>query len=108
MTSPKFKDNDLTSFGYTLGLISGKWKLLIIFYLHHHHTLRYGELQRRLTGITPKTLSQTLKELETAGLVLRTAYPEVPLRVEYNLTTDGESLFPIVRLMCQWGDEHKN
>ena len=107
MSTSKFKDNDRTSFGYTLGLISGKWKLLIIFYLHHQPTLRYGELHRLLSRITHKTLSQTLKELEVDGLILRTQYPEIPLRVEYQLTANGESLFPIIQSMCQWGDTHR-
>ena len=75
--------------------ISGKWKMRILFMVGAHGTLRYGELRRLLDGVTHKMLTNQLKELAADGLVQRIDYAEVPPRVEYRLTADGQALMPI-------------
>ena len=75
--------------------ISGKWKLRILFMVGAHGTLRYGELRRLLGSVTHKMLSAQLKELTADGLLTRRDYGEVPPRVEYALSADGEALMPI-------------
>jgi DNA-binding HxlR family transcriptional regulator len=84
-----------------LDLLAGKWRPMIIFWLLEG-PLRFNELQRRLGGITHRTLSKTLKEMEVAGLVARTDYGEIPPRVDYALTADGESLRPVLEAMEGW------
>jgi len=84
-----------------LDLLAGKWRPMIIFWLLEG-PLRFNELQRRLGGITHRTLSKTLKEMEAAGLVARTDYGEIPPRVDYALTADGESLRPVLQAMETW------
>lgn len=102
------EDTDGTYFGYTLSLINGKWKLLILYTLGKNGMTRYNELQRKIGGITYRTLSAALKELESDGLVLRTEYPQIPPKVEYSLTEKGETLLPILAAMCDWGKQYKS
>lgn len=102
------EDGKDTSFGYTLSLINGKWKLLILYNLGKYKIVRYNELQRIIGKITYRTLSATLKELEADGLVHREEYPQIPPKVEYSLTSKGESLLPILAAMCDWGEIYKN
>lgn len=87
-------------------VISGKWKILIIWYISFYKMQRFNELQRRLDGITHATLANQLKELENDGLISRKAYPEVPPRVEYTLTDLGESFVPLLRQMQAWSEEN--
>jgi DNA-binding HxlR family transcriptional regulator len=101
-------DSQGTCFGYTLSIINGKWKLLIIFYLSQNGPVRYNELQRMIGKITYRTLSSTLKEMENDGLVHRKEYPQIPPKVEYSLTKKGMSLWPIIQEMCQWGEANKD
>lgn len=100
-------DNEETSFGYTLSIINGKWKLLIIYYLSKSGAVRYNELQRMIGKITYKTLSTTLKEMVDDGIIHREEYPQIPPKVEYSLTEKGKTLWPIIQAMCQWGDFNK-
>src|SRR5208282_5624330 len=90
---------------YTLSVIGGRWKVLILFQLSQA-TRRFSELQRLLSGITQKMLTQQLRELEHDGIVQRTVYPQVPPKVEYRLTPLGETLKPVVGAMCRWGVQH--
>ncbi|MBI2857506.1 MAG: helix-turn-helix transcriptional regulator [Chloroflexi bacterium] len=83
-------------------VVSGKWTLLILRDLLEG-TKRFGELRRSLGGVSPRTLSQRLKELEDAGVLRRTIHAEVPPRVEYTLTEKGRSLGPILDQMRAWG-----
>lgn len=92
-----------TSFGYTLSLISGKWKMIILYLLSGHEVIRYNALQRKIGAITYKMLSSQLKELEVDGLINRKEYPMIPPKVEYSLTPRGKSLIPILDAMCEWG-----
>lgn len=93
-------------FEYTLSIISGKWKLKVIYLLACSGTLRYGELKKNIEGITHKMLSSQLKELENENIILRKEYPQIPPKVEYSLAAKGKSLIPIVRDMCKWGKEN--
>ncbi|MGO1244216.1 MAG: winged helix-turn-helix transcriptional regulator [Sphingobacterium sp.] len=103
------KDQLETSCGmaYTISVISGRWKLSILGFLLDDKVLRYGELKRKVVGISERMLIAQLKELERDNLVQRTSYPEVPPRVEYKLTTKGKSLKKILVQMSQWGEENR-
>ena len=68
--------------------------------------VRFNEMQKYIGGITYKTLSSTLKQLEASGLINRKEYPQIPPKVEYSLTERGKSLIPILDQMCDWGDKH--
>jgi len=96
-----------TPFGYTLSLISGKWKMTILYLLAQHKVIRYNALQREIGSITAKMLSSQLKELEAENLIERKEYPMIPPKVEYSLSKRGESLIPILDAMCYWGVEQK-
>lgn len=88
----------------TLKYIAGKWRPMIIYWLLQG-SMRFNELQRRLGGITHRTLSKTLKEMETDGLLRRHDYGEIPPRVDYSLTALGRSLDPVLQAMEQWARE---
>jgi DNA-binding HxlR family transcriptional regulator len=85
-----------------LDVLDGKWTFLIIRDLSEG-TRRFGELRKSLAGVSPKTLSVRLKELETKNVIKRTAYATVPPTVEYSLTEKGASLMPIIKAMKLWG-----
>src|SRR5258705_11130345 len=85
----------------TLGVIGGKWKLLILRELLAGVS-RFGELRRRLSGISEKMLAQHLRELESDGIIARKIYPEVPPKVEYSLTASGKNLKPITHGLHEW------
>ena len=96
-----------TGFHYTLSLISGKYKMTILYTLMEFGVVRFNEIKRYIGGISYKTLSATLKELEADQLVHREEYPQIPPKVEYSLTERGKSLIPILDNLCQWGDDHR-
>lgn len=96
-----------TGFNYTLSLISGKYKMIILYCLMEFKVVRFNEMQRYLRKISDKTLSQNLKELEADGLVVRTAYPQIPPKVEYSLSKKGKSLMHVLDQLCIWGEEHR-
>jgi Predicted transcriptional regulators len=89
----------------TLDVIGGKWKPLILWWLHQE-THRFAELRRRVQGITEKMLSQQLRELEADGIVHRKVYATVPPKVEYSLTQYGRSLEHSLQAICDWGKKH--
>lgn len=84
-----------------LDLIGGKWPILLLCCLQHG-PVRTGELARRISGISPKMLTQTLRKLEINGIVDRISYHEVPPRVEYQLTSLGHSLSGLARGLERW------
>lgn len=96
-----------TGFSYTLSLISGKYKMTILYTLMEFGVVRFNEMQRYIGGISYKTLSAALKQLEADQLVHREEYPQIPSKVEYSLTERGRSLIPILDAMCDWGDRHR-
>lgn len=100
-------DIEKTGFSYTLSLISGKYKMSILYCLMEFEIVRFNEMKRYLRTISYKTLSASLKELERDGLVIRTEYPQIPPRVEYQLSERGHSLIPILDALCVWGEEHR-
>jgi len=95
------------SITYTLSIISSKWKWLLLYKLFQNGVQRYGEIKRSIPPITHKMLSQQLKELEEESLINRKEYPQIPPKVEYSLTTKGETLIPVLELMSQWGAANK-
>jgi DNA-binding HxlR family transcriptional regulator len=90
----------------TLDLIDGKWKGVILYHLQQGR-LRFGELRRRMPGITQRMLTKQLRALEDDALVTRTVFAEVPPRVEYELSELGLKLRPVIDALKKWGDEHK-
>lgn len=101
-------DFEDTGFSYTLSLIQGKYKMVILYCLMEFQPVRFNELRRYLKTVSDKTLSRALKELEADGLVRRVAYPQIPPRVEYSLTERGASLMDVLDAMCTWGSEHRD
>lgn len=96
-----------TGFSYTLSLINGKYKMTILYTLMEFGVVRFNEMKRYIGGISYKTLSSTLKELEADQLVHREEYPQIPPKVEYSLTERGRSLIPLLDKMCEWGEHHR-
>lgn len=103
----KMQNLNETGFGYTLSLINGKYKMVIMYWLYQNKVIRFNELKRLIGTISFKTLSTTLKELEQDKLIERKEYPQVPPKVEYRLTRRGEYLIPIFNLMCSWGEDNR-
>ncbi len=93
---------------FALNLIGGKWRLPIIWALSKNGTMRYNELKRSIDGITNMMLTQSLKELELNGIINRKQFMEVPPRVEYSLTDNGENLIPALKSLASWGNRMKN
>ena len=96
-----------TGFSYTLSLINGKYKMTVLYTLMEFGVVRFNEMKKYIGGISYKTLSSTLKELESDGLVHREEYPQIPPKVEYSLTPRGQSLIPILDQMCERGDQNR-
>ncbi len=104
----KVKNIQDTPFGYTISVIGGKWKMVIIYLLAENQTVRFNELKRQIGTITFKTLSSQLKELESDGMVSRKEYPQIPPKVEYSLTKKAEDLLPLLEGLCEWGAKNRN
>jgi DNA-binding HxlR family transcriptional regulator len=83
-----------------------KWSILIIVMLGYYDVLRFGDLKKKIKGISPKMLSISLKHLEQDGFLIRTVYPEVPLRVEYKLTDQGKSFCNKILDLAEWINEY--
>ena len=100
-------DFESTGYSYTLSLIEGKYKPIILYCLMEYEPVRFKEMQRYLKKIADKTLSQNLKELEADDLIVRKVYPQIPPKVEYSLTERGHSLVKVLDLLCDWGNENR-
>ena len=96
-----------TGFSYTLSLISGKHKMVILYCLMEFEVVRFNELKRYMKNISDKTLSSNLKELEADRLILRREYPQIPPKVEYSLSERGKSLMTVLDKLCIWGEENR-
>lgn len=100
---PKYAD--LCPVETTARIVGGRWKAAVLDQLFDG-TKRFSELKRGVPGITQRTLSQLLRDLQNAGIILRTVYPDAPPRVVYGVTPLGESLRPLLEAMCRWGKSH--
>jgi DNA-binding HxlR family transcriptional regulator len=89
----------------TTRILGGRWKPALLEHLFHGEK-RFSELKRCIPGITQKTLSEQLRELQCAGIVARTVFPDTPPRVVYSITPLGETLRPLLYAMCKWGKSH--
>lgn len=96
-----------TGFNYTLSLISGKHKMVILYCLMEFEVVRFNELKRYLKKVTDKTLSHNLKELESDRLIIRKEYPQIPPKVEYSLSIKGKSLMGVLDQLCVWGEKNR-
>ena len=110
MAGNKFQTQDMmarcapmTSVQAVLG---GKWKILILWYIAFYKVQRFGQLMRRLDGITQSSLTKQLRELEQDGFLHREIYKEIPPKVEYSLTELGQSFTPILNQMMIWSEAH--
>lgn len=96
-----------TGFSYTLSLISGRHKMVILYCLMEFKVVRFNELKRYLKNISDKTLSNNLKELEADRLIIRKEYPQIPPKVEYSLSEKGKSLMDVLDQLCIWGEKNR-
>lgn len=96
-----------TGFSYTLSIISGKYKMVILYCLMEFKVVRFNELKRYLKNVTDKTLSNHLKELEADRLIIRKEYPQIPPKVEYSLSDRGKSLMDVLDQLCIWGEQNR-
>ena len=94
-----------TGFSYTMSLISGKHKMVILYCLMEYEPVRFNEMKSYLG--TDKTLSSNLKELEADRLIVRKEYPQIPPKVEYSLSERGKSLMKVLDQLCIWGEENR-
>jgi len=81
--------------------------MIIMYWLYEKNVMRFNEMQRCIDNISFRTLSNTLKELERDELIIRKEYPQIPPKVEYRLSERGQSLIPLLDMMCQWGEQNK-
>lgn len=89
-------------------IVFSRWTTPILWTLNEHGRQRFVELERRISTITPKVLTQRLRQLERDGLVLRTYHPEIPPRVEYEITDLGRSLAPLFATLVKWSAANLN
>src|SRR5499427_6302728 len=85
-----------------LKVLEGRWKMIILFHLFARPVLRFSELERAIPAVSQKMLIQQLRELERDGIVTRTVYPQVPPKVEYNLTKWGQEMCPALDSLLEW------
>ena len=90
-----------------INILSGKWKLKILWNIQRKNIIRFNELQRLLGTITTKTLTNQLRELEEQKIIKRIVYAEIPPKVKYSLTEIGESIIPVLKMLCEWGKKYQ-
>jgi DNA-binding HxlR family transcriptional regulator len=88
-----------------INIIAKKWAILIISIIGHHEKIRFNDIMQRLDGISPRTLSDVLKDLQQANLISRESFAEIPPRVEYSLTDDGKQLCEAVLPLIRWAEK---
>ncbi len=101
----KFRIRSASPVDYTMRVIGGKWKPIIL-HLISMDINRFGLLKKGVFGISKQMLTKQLRELEADGLITRKIYPEIPPRVEYFITEKGNSIFPVIQSMQEWGEKH--
>lgn len=110
MSQNKFTDENVMACCVPMSklqsVIGGKWKILILWYVAFYKVQRFGELMRRLDGITQSTLTKQLRELQNDGFLHREIYKEIPPKVEYSLTEFGESFIPVLETMMAWSEKY--
>ena len=110
MSENKFTDENVIArcipMSKLQSVIGGKWKILILWYVAFYKVQRFGELMRRLDGVTQSTLTKQLRELENDGFLHREIYKEIPPKVEYSLTEFGESFIPVLQTMMTWSEKY--
>ena len=89
-----------------INIVGGKWKIMILCVIDRDEVVRYGDLRRSIYGITNTMLTQSLKDMESDGLVIRKQYDEMPVRVEYSLSEKAKSLIPILLELKRWGESN--
>jgi len=107
-TKSKNKDVCLCPLRGIIEVISKKWTLHIIAVIGNHKKLRFNEIMKKLPGISPKALTDRLRELEATGLIKREVFPEIPPRVEYSLTKDGLELRELIKPLMEWAASRTN
>src|SRR5438477_9200145 len=109
--SPESERADLTPVSAAQGVehafkfLEGRWKLLILFHLFGGQVLRFSDLERAIPEVSQKMLAQQLRHLEADGMVVRTVHNQVPPKVEYRLTTWGQSLCPALDALLEWTEK---
>lgn len=110
MAENKFQSQDMMArcvpMSSLQAVLSGKWKIMILWYIAFYKVQRFSELLRRLDGITQSSLTKQLRELEADGFLHREIYKEIPPKVEYTLTDLGKSFIPILNQMMEWSETH--
>lgn len=91
-----------------IGLLDGRWKLLILFHLFDGKVQRYSDLERLIPAISQKMLAQQLRQLEADGIVARKLYPQIPPKVEYRLTDWGQALCPALDALLKWAEQRES
>ena len=107
MYKPKLEKDIRCPLEYGLDIFGGKWKSRIICILASKGTMRYNAIRRELSNITDAVLAATLKEMIADKIIERKQYDEIPPKVEYSLTSKGESVVPILQSICQWSSTYK-
>lgn len=102
------KDACLCPITGIIDVVAKKWSVCIVSLLGSYECMRFNEIKRELAGISPKSLSDRLRELHKEGLIHKKVYAEVPLRVEYSLTEDGRSLFEALKPLMEWVTERRS
>lgn len=93
---------------YVFEVFGGKWNPKLFCLLVHEGTMRYGEIRKKMDGISDPVLAACLKMLMENGIIERTSYNEMPVRIEYSLTDKGKSAIPILQSVCQWSAQYNN
>jgi DNA-binding HxlR family transcriptional regulator len=91
---------------YALAAVGGKWKMRILWVLRDGASMRYGEVKQQISSITDMMLSQSLRELTAAKLIVRQQYQQIPPKVEYRITPPGAELIPAVELLNAWAKKY--
>lgn len=105
MTASSGTDH-LCGMSLAIDAVGGKWKLHLMWVLADG-PVRFGEIRRKLDGVSEKVLSENLRQMEASGIVHRELYPEIPPRVEYSLTALGEDLSAALEPLERWGDRNR-